>query len=130
MPPDNAATVAPGTDVDFPQNGPAAGTSIVRAGANSFTLAEAGSYLVQFAVSVTQAGQLVLTLNGEELPYTVFGHATGTSQIIGTAIVTAAVPGSTLTVRNPAANPAALTITPLAGGAEPVSAHLVIVRLQ
>ena len=33
---------------------------------------------------------------------------------------------SILTVRNPAGNAAALTITPLAGGTNSVSAHLVI----
>lgn len=28
MPPDNAATVAPGTDVDFPRNGPNSGAAV------------------------------------------------------------------------------------------------------
>ena len=37
---------------------------------------------------------------------------------------------SVLTVRNPADNPATLTITPLAGGASPVSAHLVITQIS
>lgn len=37
---------------------------------------------------------------------------------------------SVLTVRNPAGNAAALTITPLAGGTAPVSAHLVITQIQ
>ena len=36
---------------------------------------------------------------------------------------------SILTVRNPAGNVAALTITPLAGGTSPVSAHLVIIKI-
>ena len=31
MPPDNAATVAPGTDVSFPQDGPTGGTRAVSA---------------------------------------------------------------------------------------------------
>lgn len=35
-----------------------------------------------------------------------------------------------LTIRNPASNAAALTITPLAGGTSPVSAHLVILRIE
>jgi len=35
-----------------------------------------------------------------------------------------------LTVRNPAGTAAALTITPLAGGTRPVSAHLVIIQIQ
>ena len=46
MPPDNAATVAPGTDVSFPQDGPNSGTTIVRTGASSFNLTEIGTYQV------------------------------------------------------------------------------------
>jgi hypothetical protein len=85
---------------------------------------------VLFQVSADEAGQLVLTLNGEELPYTVVGRATGTSQLVGMALVNTTVATSVLTVRNPADNAAALTITPTAGGTEPVSAHLVITQLQ
>ena len=98
MPPDNAATVAPGTDVSFPQDGPNSGTTIVRVGA--------------------------------DLEYTVVGRATGASQIVGIAIVTTTVINSILTVRNPAGNATALTITPVAGGPRPVSAHLTIMRIQ
>ena len=130
MPPDNAATVAPGTDVSFPQDGPNSGGSIVRNGPDSFNLTEIGAYQVLFQVSVTEAGQLVLTLNGADLEYTVSGRATGTSQIIGMAIVETTSVDSILTVRNPEGTAAALTITPLAGGTRPVSAHLVITRIQ
>ncbi|MBQ3529693.1 MAG: collagen-like protein [Oscillospiraceae bacterium] len=130
MPPDNAATVAPGTDVSFPQDGPNSGTGITRAGADSFILGEIGTYQVLFQVSVTEAGQLILTLNGEDLAYTVVGRATGVSQIVGMAVVETTVINSVLTVRNPAGNAAALTITPLAGGTRPVSAHLVITQIQ
>jgi len=48
------------------------------------------------------------------------GRATGTSQIIGMALVTTTSVNSILTVRNPAGNAAALGITPLAGGTRPV----------
>ena len=82
-----------------------------------------------FQVSVDEAGQLVLTLNSAELPYTVVGRATGTNQIIGMALVQTTVADSVLTVRNPAGEAAALTITPLAGGTNPVSAHLVIMQI-
>lgn len=71
-----------------------------------------------------------MTLNGSELAYTVVGRATGTIQIIEMTIVTTTTINSVLTVRNPADNAAALTITPLAGGIEPVSAHLVILQIQ
>ena len=130
MPPDNTATVAPGTDVSFPQDGPNSGSGIVRSGPDSFNLAEIGTYQVLFQVSVTEAGQLMLTLNGEDLAYTVAGRATGTSQIIGMAIVETTVINSILTVRNPEGTASALTITPLAGGTRPVSAHLVITQIQ
>ena len=130
MPPDNAATVAAGTDVSFPQDGPNSGADITRLGADSFQLGPIGTYQVFFEVSVTEAGQLILTLNGADLPYTVVGRATGTSQIVGMALVETTTENSVLTVRNPEGTAEALTITPLAGGVRPVSAHLVIVQIQ
>lgn len=130
MPPDNAATVAPGTDVSFPQNGPNSSSDIAQIGPDSFNLAQIGTYQVLFQVGVSEAGQLELTLNGAPLAYTVVGRATGTSQIVGIALLTATTINSVLTVRNPADNSTALTITPLAGGTQPVSAHLVITQIQ
>jgi len=130
MPPDNAANVAPGTNVSFPQDGPNSGSDIARTGTSSFNLSQIGTYQVLFQVSVTEAGQLILTLNGADLDYTVVGRATGTDQIVGIAIVTTTSVNSILTVRNPAGNAAALTITPLAVGTRPVSAHLVITQIQ
>ena len=58
MPPDNAATVAPGTDVSFPQDGPTSGAAI-RTSASTFNLANIGTYHVLFQVSVTEARQLI-----------------------------------------------------------------------
>ncbi len=129
MPPDNSVTIAPGADINFPQDGPILSDAIKRNGPNTFTLSEIGTYLIMYSVSITEAGQLVLTLNGEELPYTVSGRATGTSQITQTVLVTTSTEDSILSVRNPASSAAALTITPVAGGTEPVSAHLVIIKL-
>jgi hypothetical protein len=126
MPPDNAATVAPGTAVQFPQNGPTVGSSITRTGTSTFQLSAIATYNVSFVVSVTEAGQLGLSLNGAELPYTVNGRATGTSQIVGQALVTTTALNEILRVENPAGESTALTITPLAGGTDPVSATLVI----
>ena len=83
-----------------------------------------------FQVNVTEAGQLVIALNYAELAYTVSGRATGTSQIMQTSIITTTDESTQLSIRNPASEAAALTITPLAGGTEPVSAHLIIIKLQ
>jgi hypothetical protein len=81
-------------------------------------------------VSVNEPGQLDLTLNSLELASTVVGRATGTNQLVGFSLVTTTAANSVLTVRNPAGNTTALTITPLAGGATAVSAHLVIMQIQ
>jgi hypothetical protein len=128
MPGDNSATVAVGGAVEFPQNGPASGT-IVRSGPSAFVLPGIGTYRVAFSVSVSEAGQLELTLNSAPLAYTVYGRATGTSQISGEALVTTTTVDSTISVLNPAGNSTALTITPLAGGTHPAVASIVIDQL-
>ena len=130
MPSDNPATIAAGGDISFPTNGPSSGAAIARLNPSTFNLSAVGTYQVMFQASISEAGQLVLTLNGTELTYTVVGRATGTSQIVGIYLVTTSLVNSLLTVRNPAGNPVALTMTPLAGGAVPVSAHLVITQIQ
>lgn len=126
MPSDNAATVAPGGDVEFPQNGPTTSAGTARLTATAFTLATPGVYRVTFQVPVTEAGQLVLTLDGLDLPYTVTGRSTGTSSIGATTLVTTTAANQVLTVRNPAGSGWALTITPFAGGVASVSATLLI----
>jgi len=130
MPGDNSATIAVGADVLFPQTATSSNTTIARINTSTFNLAAIGTYQVMFQVSVTEPGQLNLTVNGTEQGYTVSGRATGTSQIVGMALVTTTLINSALTVRNPAGNSTALTITPLAGGASPVSAHLVITQIH
>ena len=130
MPSDNADPIAPGADVAFPQNGAILNTDIGRVDDSSFLLNVAGIYLVQFQASVAEEGQLVLALDDVELPYTVVGRSATSSQIVGIALVAVETAGSTLSVRNPAANVGSLTLTPDAGGTQPVSAHLVITRLS
>ena len=131
MPPDNGNTVAIGTDVEFPQDGPNSSAGIIaRLSATTFNLATIGIYRVSFQVPVTEAGQLILTLDGIDLDYTVVGRATGTSQIIETALIETTVENSIVTVRNPAGNLSALTISPNAGGARSASASLLIELVQ
>jgi len=118
-----------GAAVNFPQNGPIGGGIITRLGANTFNLASIGTYQVFFQVSVTETGQLAVSLNGLELAYTMVGRATGTTQIVGLALVTTSVVNSVLSIVNPTGNATALTITPVAGGNNAVSAHLVITQI-
>lgn len=131
MPGDNVFPVSPGAAVLFPQVGPTSASSIVKLNSSTFGLLAIGTYQVMFQVSVNGPGQLALSLNGAALPSTTVGRATGSSQIVGIALVTTTGPNSLLSVINPlSGNPAGLTVTPLAGGADPVSAHLVITRLR
>ena len=130
MPPNNAATIAPGANVDFPQDGVIFGTGITRASSNTFNLTTIGTYQVFFQVPVDEAGQLEITLNDNVVPSTIVGRATGTSDIIGMSIIETTSINSILAIQNPDDNATALTITPNAGGTEAVSAHLTIIQLQ
>ncbi len=129
MPTDNAATIAIGAPVLFPRDGPTDGV-ITRISAGTFQLTDVGTYQVFFQVSISEAAQLVLVLNGTELTRTVVGRATGTSQVVGMSFITTTTANSILAVHNPATNSTALTITPIAGGANAVSANLVIMRIK
>lgn len=71
-----------------------------------------------------------MVANEEKIIYILDNAATGTSQMVGMSIITTTEMNTILTVRNPAGNATALTITSLAGGTQAVSAHLVIVQLQ
>jgi hypothetical protein len=128
MPPDNSATVAPGAPVAFPRDGPTSG-SIYAANPTTFVLPDIGTYEVSFSVPVNGAGQLVLVVNGTQLAYTVYGRATGTTEIAGDALVQTSTPGSDLEVENPAGEVTALTITTDAGGTDADVASLVIKEL-
>ncbi len=128
MPPDNPAPVAIGTAVPFPQDGPSSG-AISRATSSTFTLASPGTYEVSFQVSVNEPGQLELSLDGLGIPSTVVGRATGNSQLVGDSLVTTTSANETLGVLNPVGADFALTLTPLAGGNNPVSASLTIRQL-
>ena len=142
MPGDNAATIGLGAPVEFPQNGPTSANGIDRVlsiSSNSFELANIGVYEVSWQVSVSEPGQLVLhvdagsvtaTLNGSnEILSTACGRATGTSQLSNVVLIQTTAINTAISVRNPAGNAAALTITPIAGGTLSVSATLVIKRL-
>jgi hypothetical protein len=128
MPSDNSATVAIGAAVLFPNNGPTNGI-IARINDKEFNLPNIGVYEINFQVSVTEAGQLIIVLNNIENATSVVGRATGTSQIVGMSLIQTFSINSILSINNPISESTALTITPLAGGTEPVSAHLIIKQI-
>ena len=128
MPPDNAESIGPGDDVAFPRNGVIANTNIGRISNTEFLLNSAGTYLVMWYTTVTEASQLVLTLNNVELPSTVVGVNATAGELVGFTILTIAG-ASTITLRNAAANNDNITLTESPGGVLPVSAHLTIIQL-
>jgi hypothetical protein len=130
MPGDNSSAVASGADVQFPQDGPAQGSSISRVSGSTINLAAIGYYEVTFVVPVTEPGQLVLTVDTGAGPvplaYTVVGRSTGATEIVGHSLVQTTVINELLAVENPAGESNALTITPTSGGLDPASASLII----
>jgi hypothetical protein len=132
MPSNNTATIAPGSPISFPQNGPNSG-QITRSSitpTSEFIIPDIGTYSVTWQVSIAEAGQLVLMVNGVEDARTVVGRATGTSQIIGNTLLTTSTLNTKLSLNNASGNPEALTVNPIAGGTHAVSASLIIKRLQ
>lgn len=129
MPGDNTATIAAGSPVEFPQNGLSNGI-ITRIDPSQFNIPAVGIYLVHWHVSIVEAGQLMLQLNGTDIASSVVGRAIGTDQIVGHTMIATTEPNSILKVVNPSGNPVALTVNPSAGGARAVSANLVITRMQ
>lgn len=132
MPSNNVATIAAGSSVGFPQNGPTSG-HIIRSTTtptSNFVLPEIGTYSITWQVSIAEPGQLVLMVNGVEDARTVVGRATGTSQIIGNTLLTTSSLNTTVSINNPSGNPIALTVSPISGGTHAVSASIIIKRLQ
>jgi hypothetical protein len=57
MPNDNSATIAPGSNIEFPNDGPNS-SSIYRISLSTFNLTNIGTYLIQFQISIAEPGQL------------------------------------------------------------------------
>jgi len=118
-----------GGAVLFPQDGPT-NSIITRINASQFNLLDIGFYEINFQVSITEPCQLVIVLNGSEIPSTIVGRATGTCQVVGMSIIQTLTANSIISINNALGNTTALTITPFAGGVQSVSAHLVIKQIQ
>lgn len=131
MPPDNEALVEAGKDIEFPNNGPSSGKSIKRIDRKSFNLLNVGTYQVFFQVNVSEPCQVILTLNDEELEYTLLDNPSYSSRIIGMFLIKTNKENSTLTVRNYSCNNTNLTVTKTTSeDKKSISAHLIILQLQ
>jgi hypothetical protein len=120
-------TIAPGTAINFPIDGPIFGSDIIRIDDSQFNLVSIGIYQVFFQASITEPGQLSVALN--DIPISIVGRATGTNQITSLSLLQTTTINTILTIINPVGETTALTLTPFAGGINQVSAHLVISRM-
>jgi hypothetical protein len=127
MPGDNAATIAVGAPILFPQLGPTNGAA-TPLGGGLFTIAATGTYQIAWQASVAEPGQLMVKRNATEVAATVVGRATGTTQIVGNTTLSLSA-GDVISIVNPSGNAAALTLTPTAGGTHAVSATLSILKI-
>ena len=122
-------TIAPGSAINFPNDGPTFGTDITRIDISHFNLVSIGIYQVFFQVSITEPGQLSIAINNLSDVTTIVGRATGTSQLTCMCLIETVALNTNLSIINPVGETTALTLTPFAGGTNQVSAHLVITRI-
>lgn len=127
----NPQVISPGQEIEFPGNGPTSTTTITRFifSTSKFILSAIGTYNVRFQVSVTEPGQLLVVVNGNQNSTTVVGRATGNTQIVGDCLITTTSVNTEISIINPFSSTSNLTLTPSAGGNQAVSAHLVIIQL-
>ena len=92
-------TIAPGTAINFPIDGPIFGPDIIRIDSSQFNLVSIGIYQVFFQASITEPGQLSVELNN--VPISIVGRATGTNQITSLSLVQTTALNTILTIVNP-----------------------------
>lgn len=128
-PPDNNSAIAPGMDVQFPQNGPTSASAITRLTNTSFNLGLNGTYFITFQVSIAETGQLILTANGIEYLPSLAGRNAVSTQIVNMFSLFTNGTNTIITIRNPTENIDTLSIMPHSGGRQPVSAVLNIMQI-
>ena len=127
MPSDNFATVPFNGAIEFPQTA-VSNSIITRISPSAFNLPDIGTYEISFQASIQEQTQLGIFLNGALLSSSVVGRATGATQIVGSSLVTTTLVNSLLSINN--LGFIAITMAPNAGGTNPVSAHLIIKKLN
>jgi hypothetical protein len=125
-----SATYGPGDAIEFPNDGPSVGTAIARTSDSTFALNDAGTYNIQYCVSITESAQLALFVTGlPTTPANIVGRGLGTDQVIGFQSV--AVASSPVSVRIYNAGTEDINLTPNAGSStNSVSNHVVITKIS
>lgn len=129
-----SATVAIAAPFPFDTNGEfspavfAHTASPVVATSAPITILQAGTYRVEYSVTVAEARQIALYLNGAVVAGTIYGQATGTAVTTAFAIITAAA-NDVLTLRNHLSAAALTLVTPSGGTASNTTNSLLIEKL-
>lgn len=128
-----SGTVAIGAPFPFSTDGPfTAGflhtASPVYATSAPITVVNAGVYSVQYSVTVAEARQIALYVNGVVNLSTIYGQATGTAVTTAQAIISIPA-GALLTLRNHLSAAALTLVTPSGGTAANATNSLLIKRL-
>ena len=129
IPNDNPSPIFPGSAINFPQDGAAFG-GMSRTGPSTFLLPNIGIYIIEFHASINESAQVIMQLNGVDLPQTVVGRSAISTEIFGIYSIKTTIINSIISLLNPSGNPGPITMTQNAGGLRPVSAHLVIRRVS
>ena len=130
MPGDNPDPVQLGEAIAFPRDGLSSlFPTMSRLSANTFRLSVIGTYRVFFQVSIDESAQVAIRINGAIPEHTRVGRATGTSQAIGHSLIRTTVENSVLEIVN-SQSLDENKLTESAGGTSPVSATLIIDRIE
>jgi hypothetical protein len=132
---DNPDPIEPGNAVNFPNPTVNPFGTIQRVNGTStsqFVLPANSTFEILFQVVVQNTGELVVVLNGSELPNTVFGKS-GNGAIVGMCIVkTPSGSSSVISINNPSSAPAGGLQVDAATGSltQPLTCHLIIKQIQ
>lgn len=129
-----SATVAIGAPFPFDTNGAfdpvafAHTASATPATSAPITVLQAGVYRVLYSVTVAEARQIALYLDGTVVPSTVYGQANGTAVTTAFAIINIAA-NQVLTLRNNGSAAALTLVTPSGGTGNNVTNSILLQKL-
>ena len=124
----------PGENMSIPVNGAisfsqtaVANSTIQRSSSADFVLPEVGTYEVAFQLSVNEAAQVGISLNGFAVASSVVGRSSGGTQVVGLSFITTTISFTTLRIVNFGNSP--ITLSQF-GGPNFVYPHLIIKKLN
>ena len=125
----SAQFIPVGSDIGFDSNGVITAGVTHALGNTVVSVTTAGNYLVTFSVSPVQAAQFSLVVNGNQIAGTVYGTVAGNQQENGKVILTLSA-GDILTMRNTGSTGAINLQTNTGGSQASVNAAITLEKLN